>query len=369
MRLIFIFLISFVFAFSYETKDNRSVMLKIKTFSWNTNWNKRTIEYSELLSGGPSRDGIPPIDNPKFETITSAKKWIKDKEPVIFLKIKNSVKAYPISVLMWHEIVNDTILDKKVSVTFCPLCNSAIVFDRVLEGREYDFGTSGLLRNSDLVMYDRQTESLWQQFTGNAIVGDMVEKQLKFIPSSIVSFKEVYQNYPDAKILSKKTGYFRDYGKNPYSGYDDINQTPFLFDKENDDRLRPMQKVITISLNSVDKAYTYSLLKKEKVHNDKDLNLVIFYKKGTLAALDRSDIKYSKDDGAYTVYSSVLDEKKLEFIYKNGVIEDIQTSSKWNIFGESTSGVLKGRILKPIVHGDHFWFSWAAFKPKTIVVQ
>ncbi len=174
------------------------------------------------------------------------------------------VKAYPLSVLIWHEIVNDTISDKKVSVTFCPLCNSAIVFDRVLDGKVYDFGTSGLLRNSDLVMYDRQTESLWQQFTGVAIVGDMVEKTLKFLPSSIISFKEVYTNFPNAKILSKDTGYKRAYGQNPYVGYDDINESPFLFDKKNDIRLKPMQKVVTLSLNDIDKAYTYSFLKKRE---------------------------------------------------------------------------------------------------------
>lgn len=369
MRLIFLFLISFALAFSYETNDNRSISLKIKTFSWNTNWNKRIIEYDELLSGGPPRDGIPSIDKPKFETIKSAKKWVKDKEPVIFLKVDKKVKAYPLSVLMWHEIVNDTISNKKVAVTFCPLCNSAIVFDRVLDGKEYDFGTSGLLRNSDLVMYDRQTESLWQQFTGLAIVGDMVEKSLSFLPSSIISFKEVYTNFPNAEVLSKDTGYKRAYGQNPYVGYDDINESPFLFDKKSDSRLRPMQKVVTLSLNNIDKAYTYSFLKKEKVYNDKELDLVIFYKKGTLSALDRSEIKYSKDDGAYTVYSNVLDNLNLEFIFVKNKIKDIQTNSTWNIFGEAIEGELKGKVLKPITHGDHFWFSWAAFKPKTIVVQ
>lgn len=369
MKLVFLFLFSFVLAFSYETTDNRSTDLKIKTFTWNTNWNKRIVDYKELLSGGPSRDGIPSIDNPKFETLFSAKKWIKDKEPVIFLKVNKSVKVYPLSVLIWHEIVNDTISDKKILVTFCPLCNSAIVFDRVLDGKVYDFGTSGLLRNSDLVMYDRQTESLWQQFTGVAIVGDMVEKTLKFIPSSIVSFKEVYTNFPNAKILSKNTGYKRAYGKNPYVGYDNINQSPFLFDKINDNRLRPMQKVVTISANGIDKAYTYSFLKRKKVYNDRELDLVIFYKKGTVSALDRSEIEYSKDDGSYTVYSNVLDNLDLEFIFEENKIKDIQTKSTWNIFGESIEGKLKGKTLKPIIHGDHFWFSWAAFKPKTFIVQ
>ena len=369
MKLIFSILISFIFSFAYETDDNRSMGLRVKTFTWNTDWNKHSISYDELLSGGPARDGIPPIDNPKFISPQEAKKWIKDKEPVIFVKIGQSVKAYPISVLMWHEIVNDTLEDKKISVTFCPLCNSAIVFDRVLDGKEYDFGTSGLLRNSDLVMYDRQTESLWQQFTGEGIVGEMVDKQLKFIASSLLSFKDVYTNYPNALILSKETGYKREYGKNPYSGYDDINQTPFLFDKKSDSRLRPMQKVLTLSLNGIDKAYTYDALKKVNIYNDRDLGLILFYKKGTNAALDRSEIKYSKDDGSYTVYSNFLDGEKLDFNYINGNFVDKNTKSIWNIFGQAIEGKLKGKELKPIIHADHFWFSWAVFKPKTLVYK
>lgn len=369
MRLIFLILISLSLAFSYDTNDNRDTNLKFKTLGWNTNWNKHTISYDELLSGGPARDGIPPIDNPKFISVDEAKSWIGDKEPVIFLEIDKKVKAYPLSVLMWHEIVNDTLEDTKVSVTFCPLCNSAIVFNRVLNGVEYDFGTSGLLRNSDLVMYDRQTESLWQQFTGEGIVGEMVEKQLIFLASSLVSFKDVYLNYPNAKILSKDTGYNRDYGRNPYSGYDDINKTPFLFDKKTDERLSPMQKVLTLSLNDIDKAYTYDVLKRDIVYNDKDLDLVLFYKKGTNSALDRSQIRYSKDDGSYTVYSNFLDNKKLEFFYKDSKFIDKNTNSTWNIFGLSISGELKGKQLKPIIHADHFWFSWAVFKPKTLIYK
>lgn len=369
MKLIFILIFLLQSLVAIESKDDRSIKLKLNTLGWNTNWNKSSINYNELQSGGPSRDGIPPLDKAKFESIASAKTWVKDKEPVIFLKINAEVKAYPLSILMWHEIVNDKLSDKNVAVTFCPLCNSAIVFDRELDGILYDFGTSGLLRNSDLVMYDRQTESLWQQFTGEAIVGDLLTSKLKLLPSSIVSFKDVYENFPNAKILSKDTGYVREYGKNPYSGYDDINESPFMFNKKSDERLSPMQKVVTVSLNGLDKAYPYNLLKKQNIVNDKDLNLVIFYKKGTLSALDRSEIKYSKDDGSYTVFSNKLEDLTLEFILKDKKIIDRNTNSTWNIFGEAIKGKLKGASLKEIVHGDHFWFSWAVFKPKTLIYK
>ncbi len=369
MRLIFlIFMISFV-SFSYASINDRSLELKLHTLNWKTNWSKHSIAYSELLSGGPKRDGIPPIDKPKFTNINEAKKYIADKEPVIFVKINDEVKIYPIQILMWHEIVNDSISDKKISVTFCPLCNSAIVFNRILDEHEYDFGTSGLLRNSDLVMYDRQTQSLWQQFTGEAIVGDLLGKQLELLPSSLIGFKEVYENYPNAKVLSKDTGFNRDYGRNPYAGYDDINKTPFLFDKKSDSRLRAMQKVLTLSIDGIDKAYTYDSIKKIKVYNDSELDLVLFYKKGTNAALDSSKISSSRDDGAYTVYNNNLDGVKLKFFYDKGKFRDSQTKSTWNIFGLAIDGKLKGKELIPIVHADHFWFSWAVFKPKTLIYK
>jgi len=368
MRILLFLLLSISFLFS--TSDSRSFSLKYHTFGWETNWKKHSINYDELLSGGPSRDGIPPIDSPKFETIKQASIWIKDNEPLIFVKIKNQTKAYPLQVLIWHEIVNDTLLNKKISVTFCPLCNASIVFDRNINGKIYDFGTSGLLRHSDLVMYDRQTESLWQQFTGNAIVGDMLGIELKQINSSIVSFKDIKQNYPNTLILSKDTGYSRDYGRNPYSGYDDINQSPFMLKKATDPRLEPMRRVATVSLDNKNKAYSYKIVKNKKVVNDKfeEKKLVLFYKDKIVSALDKSQISKSKDVGSVVIYSRVLDGKTYDFYYKNGFY-DKQTNSKWNIFGEAVKGKLKGKKLSPIIHGSHFWFAWAVFKPNTIIYK
>ncbi len=143
------------------TEDNRSGQLRSLTKSWNTNWNRRSIEYSELLHGGPPRDGIPSIDDPQFESAQESSGWLKINEPVIFIELNGDARSYPIQILIWHEIVNDVVGGVPVLVTFCPLCNAAIVFDRRINGDVYEFGTSGLLRNSDLVMYDRKTESLW----------------------------------------------------------------------------------------------------------------------------------------------------------------------------------------------------------------
>ena len=157
---------------------------------WDTNTAKRTIELNELMSGGPGKDGIPAIDNPKFVKPGKEAKWLKPVEPVISLLVNDKAKAYPLQILMWHEIVNDRIGDVPVTVSFCPLCYSANVFDRRVKDKEYTFGVSGMLRYSDMVMYDHQTESFWQQFTGGAIVGDMVGSSLKRIPAQIISFEQ-----------------------------------------------------------------------------------------------------------------------------------------------------------------------------------
>ena len=355
-----------------KTMDDRSSLFQMKTMGWNTNWNKHTIEYSELLSGGPPRDGIPPIDKPKFVDVKQAQTWIGEKEPVVFVNINGKVKAYPIQVLIWHEIVNDTLGGKNISVTFCPLCNSTIVFDRNIDGKVYDFGTSGLLRNSDLVMYDRQSETLWQQFTGEAIVGDMVGITLTMLPSSMISFKDYYTQYPKGKILSKDTGHVRSYGNNPYVGYDDIDSSPFLYQNPTDPRLKPMARVVTISDDGKSKAYSYKILKAKKVINDTfaKKDIVVFHKSGTTSALDGSSIAYSKDVGATAVFSAKIDNRVLDFVYdKSKGIVDITTKSSWNIFGQAVSGEYKGKQLKQLVSADHFWFSWAAFRPNTLVYK
>ena len=372
MRILIFLLIflNYIFAQEIKTNDDRSYSLKLNTFTWKTNWNKRIIEYNELQSGGPARDGIPSIDDPKFITIQKAKAWLHDNEPLIFVTINGQSKAYPLQVLIWHEIVNDTLNNKKIAVTFCPLCNASIIFDRVLAGIEYDFGTSGLLRNSDLVMYDRQSESLWQQFTGRAIVGELTTKTLAQLPSSIVSFKDIYENHPQTQILSKDTGYYKDYGKNPYIGYDDITQTPFMLKGPSDDRLFPMQRVATLSINNKDKAYVYEDVRKQKVINDhfEGRNVVLFYKDKINSALDRSNIASSRDVGSVVIYDAILNGKRLTFEYNDGFY-DKQTKSQWNIFGEAIKGKLKGKQLKPMVFGSHFWFAWAVFKPETLIYK
>lgn len=347
---------------------------------WKTNFGRRTVDLKEIRSGGPPRDGIPPIDRPRFVSSAEADEWVKDIEPVIAFAQGGEARAYPLQILTWHEIVNDVVGGKPVTVTFCPLCNTAIAFDRTLDGTVYDFGTSGLLRDSNLVMWDRQTETLWQQFTGEAIVGDRAGKTLERLPALIVSYGEFKASYPEgSKVLSRDTGKRRPYGTNPYAGYDDASRSPFLFDGSADTRLPPMERVVTVRRNGQYVAYPYASLKMKRVVNDTvgGAAVVVVWKGGTVSALDKGEIAASRDIGATAVYDAMLDGRILTFAPLPDAMpepgaaffRDAETGSGWNLVGKAVSGPLAGRQLTPIIHGDEFWFVWAAFLPATAIRQ
>ena len=334
---------------------------------WKTNTDKAIVELDELKRGGPPKDGIPSIDNPQFISIDEAESWIVDKEPVIAVEYEGSVRAYPLQVMIWHEIVSDRINGDPLLVTFCPLCYSALVFERTVDGEVLEFGVSGFLRHSDLVMFDRKTETLWQQFTGKAIVGDYVGTTLEQVPSQIISFNQFKQNYPNGMVLSKNTGYNRNYGKNPYTGYDDINNTP-LFGAGNDEgRLPPMEKVIGVKLDEQQKAYPYSVTREEQVINDTvgDTPLLIIHTDGATSAMDAAQIAESKESGSTGVFKRVLGEKELTFAIEDGNIVDEQTQSVWTITGKAVEGEHKGQQLEAVTFGDYFAFAWLVFWPET----
>lgn len=330
------------------------------------------VPLDEVISGGPPPDGIPPIDNPTFVTIEAANEWLAGREPVIVVEINGIARAYPLQIMTWHEIVNDEFDGKPVTVTFCPLCNTALVFDREVNGTVYDFGTSGRLYNSALVMYDRQTKSWWSQVMGQAIVGELTGTQLEFLPAAIVSWADFKTAHPDGLVLSRDTGYRRPYGANPYAQYDSPGNRPFLFRGEIDQRVQAMERVVGVEIEGAAKAYPFSVLAEERVVSDTvgGRNIVVFYYPGTASALDARSISDSRDVGAAAVFDPNLDGQRLTFsVDDEGNIVDGQTGSVWNILGEATSGPLEGRTLTPIVHGNHFWFAWAAFNPETAIFE
>lgn len=336
-----------------------------------TDFSKTLVDLSEIQSGGPPKDGIPPIDDPKFVSVSAASDWVDPREPVIVVSLGGETRAYPLQILTWHEIVNDKIGGVPISVTFCPLCNASIVFDRRLDGEVLDFGTTGKLRLSDLVMYDRQTESWWQQLSGQAIVGEMSGKVLTRVPASIVAFEDFKRAFPDAPVLSKRTGHIRAYGNNPYRGYDRIDDHPFLFNHPVDKRLPPMERVLNISIDATHRLYPFSLLKKTPVVNDtvSGVPVVVFSRKGTLSVLDESQIKNSRTVPSATAYDRRLDGQVLTFEVRDERLVDRETGSEWNLFGKAVGGKLAGKQLETPPSGVHFAFAWLAFNPDSEIYQ
>lgn len=337
----------------------------------NTDFDNSTIDLGSIMSGGPPKDGIPSIDNPKFDHINQAKKWLTAREPVILVNLNGEVRAYPLQLLIYHEIVNDQIGHTPISVTFCPLCNSSVVFDRRLNGRILDFGTTGLLRKSDMVMYDRQTESWWQQIIGQGIVGKYAGVSLTQIPSSIISFGDFAAAHPNGKVVNRKTGHSRPYGNNPYRGYDKIDQVPFLFRDKLDSRLPPMERVMHIRSGENEKLYPFSRLKKVGVVNDAvgETQVVLFSREGLLSVLDASSIKNSRSIQAVTAFKRELNGTTLDFEINKDEIVDRQTGSNWNLLGQAISGELKGQSLSQVQSGIHFSFAWLAFNPDVDIFE
>lgn len=274
-----------------------------KLEGWKTDFSKSAIKFSEILSGGPPKDGIPSIDKPSFKSI-GAISDIAETEPIITLSIGGEARAYPLRILIWHEIVNDQIGDVPVTVTYCPLCNSAIAFDRRLDGRILDFGTTGKLRNSDLIMYDRATESWWQQFTGEVIIGSLLGKSLKMLPSRLESYADFKTRHPGGKVLVPNNPGFRSYGSNPYFGYD-RSAKPFLYNGAMPAGINPMARVVAVRTPSATFAVALSLLR--KIGPITQSGVTLKWQPGQNSAIDTRKIAQGRDVG--TVSASTADSE------------------------------------------------------------
>jgi hypothetical protein len=340
---------------------------------WRTDFTRHAVPLEEIVSGGPAKDGIPAIDHPCFVSTAEADRWLAGREPVVVVTEGIEAKAYPLQILIWHEIVNDLVGGRPVAVTYCPLCNTALVFDRRLDGAVLDFGTTGRLRHSDLVMYDRQTESWWQQATGEGIVGRYAGWRLSHLSAPLVSWREFKAGYPHGRVLSRETGFDRPYGENPYIRYDDPAGAPRarFFQPRPDHRLPAMERVVAVSVRGEDVAYAFSVLRERHVINDRlgALPIAVFWAPGMASAVDEGDLARGRDVGATGVFDRRLDGSILEFSAgADGLFRDRQTGSQWNLLGQAVGGPMRGRRLAPLPHGNHFWFAWAAFKPATRLV-
>jgi hypothetical protein len=264
-------------------------------YEWpTTDFERTSVDFGDIISGGPPKDGIPAIDNPRFLPVAEIDD-IADTEPVMGLIVNGEAKAYPLRILMWHEIVNDEIGGVPVTVTFCPLCNTTIVFDRRVDGRVLDFGTTGKLRFSDLIMYDRQTETWWQQFLGEAIIGELMGTLLEILPSRVESFANFKKRAPEGTVLVPARFGRRSYGRNPYVGYDSSRQ-PFLYRGSLPSDIAPLARVVTVAIRGTKEAWSLDLLR-DKRNIEIGEGIVINWEPGQNSALDAARISQGIDIG------------------------------------------------------------------------
>lgn len=340
---------------------------------WETDFAKASIDFEEIMDGGPPRDGIPPIDEPKAVDLRAGDGFLSAEDPVMVVEIAGEARAYPIRIMIWHEIANDELAGTPIAVTYCPLCNSAIVYERELDGRTLTFGTTGKLRKSDLVMWDRQTESWWQQFSGEAIVGELTGKALTPVASHTVSWEDFKRAHPDGTVLSEQTGNKRDYGRNPYEGYDaSPDEQPFLLEGEVDGRLPPKERVLLVQQGEAAAVLPFRGLERTPVRAGKlgGDPFVAFYKRGVVSALDAAVIADSRDVGTAAAFDPRLAGRTLRFrALGDGRFRDEQTGSTWDITGRTVAGELSGRQLERLEQDQSLWFAVAAFLPDANVLD
>ena len=274
------------------------------------------IPVAEIKDGGPPKDGIPSIDEPVF--FKAGKASLRAGDRVLGVYENGVAKAYPIKILNYHEIVNDEFNGKPVVVTYCPLCGSGIAFDAEIDGEHLDFGVSGLLYNSDVLLYDRQTESLWSQLEYKAISGPMAGKELEVLNTANTTWKNWREKHPETLVLSENTGFKRDYSRDPYPGYEDSSTLFFPVSSQNDE-FHPKEMVIGIEINGIAKAYPFSELEKAGKKSIKD-----------------------------QVNGNVL-EIRYDAASKSAEIFDAE--------GNALPGI------------TNFWFAWFAFNPDTAIYK
>ncbi len=328
------------------------------------------VDLDEIRSGGPPPDGIPSIDEPAFVRPDEVD-FLEENEPVLALDIDGDRRVYPVQILMWHEIVNDTVGGVPVAVTYCPLCNSAVAYDRRVDDKVMEFGTSGSLWNSALVMYDRQTETLWSHFTGQAIVGELTGTELDTFPVATVPWGVWRDANPDGLVLSRDTGFDRNYGRNPYPGYDDITSEPFLFEGEVDGRYTAMTRIVGVELDGETLGVPLVTLQDQRIipATLADTDVVVIWQPGTASPFDSGDGAGGDEIGATGVFVPEVDGERLTLRAAGDEFVDDETGSTWNILGTATDGPLAGSRLAAIPHLDTFWFAWSTFQPDSQIIE
>jgi hypothetical protein len=316
-----------------------------------------SIPLEDIVVGNPQKDGIPAIDDPAYEGVYSADQYLDDNGYGLMVEVNGETRFYPYQILVWHEIVNDTLNGKRLVVTYCPLCFTGVAYERDVDGITYDFGVSGKLYDNNLLMYDRQTDSYWSQALGEVVVGELTGAELTRHPALTMTWKHFRENYGSGSVLSRDTGFSRDYTSDPYEPQGYYTNADVWFPLSNtDDRLYVKDIVFGYQNDVGQKAYPQDVVLDLLLMND-------------VVGEDAILIFWDPDIEAIRGFSREMEDGEvLEFELLDTILQDKASGSLWNFEGEAVGGAYLGAELVPITLEQAFWFSWVASHPETEVL-
>jgi Protein of unknown function (DUF3179) len=357
----------------YQQSQSRVAFQADIRMPWTkTDFSRQVVPLREFERGGPAPNGIPPLNDPDTRAVGAAEDLgLSGSEPVISVVVHGGARAYPLRILVWHEVANDRLGGRPIVVTYCPLCNSAQVYDRRVGGRVLRFGTTGNVRGSNLVMWDTHTQSWWQQIGGEALVGSYAGTHLRPVPFETVTWSEFKRRYPDGTVLSERTGFDRPYGTTPYTGYDDPRGEPFFATLHTPRRLPALEQVAAVTAAGHTIAVPFRALERHPVAQTTvgGRPTVVFYDRRGASVLDSHRIENSRQAGVATAFDRRVAGRTLTFgATSGGVFTDRQTGSRWSLTGKALSGPLRGAQLRPLRTDDRFWFAVAEFHPHVRLV-
>ena len=322
------------------------------------NYQNLLVNPDEIYVTDDSDDISAVVKSPKFVSVDEAYGWLNFSEPVAVLSMHNIVRAYPLQILLYHKLIQDQINNKPVFISYSPSDNAVVAYQRSIKSEILDFALSDRVFKGNPVLYDEQTRSWWQHLTGLAIAGEMVGKRLPSLPVNVVSFEDFLLAFPGGQVMSRETGYARPYGSNPYTAYDQIDESASR-------QFHLLDRAVGVVQNKVQKLYPFPVFAVKPVIEDMigKQYYVIFSRKGLFSVLDEAEIVTSKKGYAATIWDRKLDGKILRFHEKDGRILDKNTGSEWNMLGQAVTGPLRGSQLRCLSTGHYFMRSWLAFYP------
>ncbi|MEX2487515.1 MAG: DUF3179 domain-containing protein [Nitriliruptoraceae bacterium] len=327
------------------------------------------VPRERIVSGGTAADAIPSVDHPRFQRATDVD-WLDDTEAVLVVGHRGHARAYPARILLWHEIVNDSVAGDPVAVTYCPICNTATAYRRTVNGATTTFGTSGALYEGALVMYDRHTESLWTHLDGRAVVGEHIGTELAPLSVRTVPFATFRAEHPDGDVLTTDTGYRRDYGRNPYRRFH-VDGAPATFtSSDSDPRLGAMTWVIGLSDDGEHVAIPAAMLEErglvEVAVGGRDA--VVWHRPGMALPVGGRTVTDGADVGATPAFFVDRLPEEARLVRTEDGLTDLVTGSVWNDAGRPISGPLARHSLEPLATVRTRWFAWSGHFPDTRVV-